>query len=98
LRRQAIWPPKGKLQGEIASELGVSIMTLYRWRKTLADPDRPLVPDETTLFVQELGASQHIADLQLENARLRRLVTDLLLEKMVVEEDSQRRKVSASSI
>jgi hypothetical protein len=32
------------------------------------------------------GADDRMAELQLENSRLRRLVTDLLLEKIKVEE------------
>jgi hypothetical protein len=35
------------------------------------------------------GASLRIAELQLENSRLRRLVTDLLLEKVKLEEALQ---------
>src|SRR6516164_2285299 len=65
---------QGKLQSEIARALGVSVMTLHRWRK---------------LPSQSNGSSQidqkpqtRIAELQLENSRLRRLVTDLLLEQM----------------
>jgi hypothetical protein len=34
----------------------------------------------------EAGALSRIAQLQLENARLRKLVTDLLLEKMRLED------------
>jgi transposase-like protein len=69
---------RGKLQSEIARALGVSVMTLHRWRKA---PPRPQ-PDRTR------GADR-IAELQLENARLRRLVTDLLLEKIKHEEAAQ---------
>jgi putative transposase len=58
---------QGKLQGEIAHTLGVSVMTLHRWHK----------------------ADDRIAELQLENSRLRRLVTDLLLEKIRLEEAAQ---------
>jgi transposase-like protein len=67
---------QGKLQSEIARALGVSVMTLHRWRK---------------LPSQSNGSSQigQIAELQLENSRLRRLVTDLLLEQMKLEEVSQ---------
>jgi transposase-like protein len=66
---------KGKLQSEIARTLGVSVMTLHRWRKA-------------ALVGADGGGSQHhqIVELELENARLRRLVTDLLLEKTMLEE------------
>jgi putative transposase len=83
---------QGKLQSEIASTLGVSVMTLHRWRKAHSKPATVLV-DETAHFEQELGGSQRIANLQLENARLRRLVTDLLLEKMKIEEAARDAKL-----
>jgi hypothetical protein len=36
------------------------------------------------------GAGNQITELQLENSRLRRLVTDLLLEKIKLEETAHR--------
>jgi len=78
---------EGKLQSDIARTLGVSVMTLHRWRKALPGPQPALVaiheasqPDRTR------GGGDRIAELQLENARLRRLVTDILLEKIRLEE------------
>jgi len=65
---------QGKLQSEIAHTLGVSVMTLHRWRKAPPEPQ---------------PADHRIAKLQVENSRLRRLVTDLLLEKIKVEEAGQ---------
>jgi hypothetical protein len=35
------------------------------------------------------GADDRITELQIENSRLRRLVTDLLLEKVKLEEAAQ---------
>jgi hypothetical protein len=71
---------QGKLQSEIAQSLGVSVMTLHRWRKLpVKSNPRPI----------DLSPSQRITDIQLENARLRRLVTDLLLEKMKLEETTR---------
>jgi putative transposase len=60
---------QGKLQSEIARTLGVSVMTLHRWRKALLG-DRP---------AHEADQQDRIAQLQFENSLLRRLVTDLLL-------------------
>jgi transposase-like protein len=77
---------RGKLQSEIARTLGVSVMTLHRWRKALPGPQAAHEagqPDRTR------GADGRIAELELENARLRRLVTDLLLEKIKLEEAAQ---------
>jgi putative transposase len=84
---------QGKLQREIARTLGVSVMTLHRWRKASPGPQTAFVatheahqPDRT------LGGRDPIAELQLENSRLRRLVTDLLLEKIKVQENDLSRQ------
>ncbi len=84
---------QGKLQSDIARTLGVSVMTfmtLHRWRKA------PPGPQPEFVAVQEAGqpdrrraGGDRIAELQLENSRLRRLVTDLLLEKIKLEEAVQ---------
>jgi transposase-like protein len=84
---------QGKSQSEIARTLGVSVMTLHRWRKAPPGPQPALVatsearePDRTR------GADDRIAELQVENSRLRRVVTDLLLEKIRLEEVAERQK------
>ena len=78
---------QGRLQSEIARTLGVSVMTLHRWRKK--PPTTQTVP--TTNGPNQFDQTPHarITELQLENSRLRRLVTDLLLEKMKLEEAFQ---------
>jgi putative transposase len=87
---------QGKLQTEIARTLGVSVMTLHRWRK--GSPRRHNAAGPTNGGVNSANAvpdqSDRIAELQLENVRLRRLVTDLLLERMKLEEaaDAQGRR------
>jgi putative transposase len=79
---------QGKLQSEIARTLAVSVMTLHRWRKT--PPGSFSAPEETDDIDQsDRSYDRKISDLQLENLRLRRLVTDLLLEKMKLEEAAQ---------
>ena len=80
---------QGKLQSEIARTLGVSVMTLHRWRKMSPAPRVAAAGlNEPGQFDQAPHGSR-IAELQLENSRLRRLVTDLLLEKMKLEEAFQ---------
>ncbi len=80
---------QGKLQSDIARTLGVSVMTLHRWRKmSLLSRATPTGLDEPSQLEQAPHASR-IAELQLENSRLRRLVTDLLLEKIKLEEAFQ---------
>jgi putative transposase len=81
---------QGKLQSEIARTLGVSVMTLHRWRKAPPVPRPALVATHEAGQSNRLrGGGDRIAELQLENLRLRRLVTDLLLEKIKLEEAAQ---------
>jgi putative transposase len=74
---------QGKLQGEIARTLGVSIMTLHRWRKL---PSAPQTMPAGSNSSGQIDRAPGLVDLELENSRLRRLVPDLLLEKMRLEE------------
>jgi putative transposase len=82
---------QGQRQREVARSLGISVMTFHRWRKAQNeqvshDQGRVNGQDADERGIQERG--QKIADLQLENSRLRRLVTDLLLEKIKLEESA----------
>src|SRR5262245_10245952 len=79
---------KGQTQVEIGKSLRVSVMTIHRWRK-MRDRQVPYPRAEDARVLEqsvignrtsEAGALSRIAQLQLENARLRKLVTDLLLE------------------
>ena len=79
---------RGKLQSEVARTLGVSVMTLHRWRKTQPAYEASQAP-------RTRGWRNRIAELQFENLRLRQLVTDLLLEKIKFEEAAQKSKISA---
>ncbi len=78
---------EGRPNGEIAKALNVSIMTYHRWRKTRAALSLAVGSqhgaESKTAPVEQAA---RIGELQLENLRLRRLVTDLLLEKMTLEE------------
>jgi len=86
---------EGKLHSEIARSLGISVMTYHRWRKARLNQTvrPPVTPHEPPPSAEPNGAPQEIdiqleraRELQLENARLRHLVTDLLLEKLKLEE------------
>ena len=77
---------QGKLQSEVARTLGVSVMTLHRWRKAQPAYEASHAP-------RTRGWRNRIAELQFENLRLRQLVTDLLLEKIRLEEAAQGSKI-----
>jgi hypothetical protein len=80
---------QGKLQPEIARAIGVSVMTFHRWRKLSHDQTQPIAGPTAVATARSWSTNEganRIAQLKLENARLRRLVTDLMLEKMQLEE------------
>lgn len=77
LRQVEALVSQGKTLGEATKLVGVSRQTLYRWRGEHAD-----------------GADAHpdrLRELEAENDKLRKLVTDLLLQKMVLEERLSRK-------
>ena|SRR6266508_6326063 len=81
---------QGKLQSDIARALGVSVMTLHRWRNIPARPrSAAMVTEDISGADLAHNEDKRIGELQIENSRLRRLVTDLLLEKMKLEEASR---------
>ncbi|CAL80649.1 putative transposase [Bradyrhizobium sp. ORS 278] len=83
----------GQSQAKACKALGVSVMTYHRWRKSqssvigtglLRGSDEPAIRG---VFEQKADADEkRIDELLVENERLRRIVTDLLLEKMKIEE------------
>jgi putative transposase len=96
LGQAAALSSEGQTQSEIAKALGISVMTFHRWRKAkqplyLATAGArtlgQIVSDTST---SESDRVSRIAKLQLENSQLRRLVTDLLLEKMRLEDEQHR--------
>jgi transposase-like protein len=101
LRQAAVLAGRGQSQSEICKTLGVSVMTFHRWRKQV-----PIKSIATLPVMNDSGASDasnskraspddvRIHDLQLENSRLRRIVTDLLLEKAKIEEAIERKSKS----
>jgi transposase len=89
---------KGKTQREISKALGVSIMTYHRWKKT---PNISAGSAEGTERGKAEGrvqasnarsSEETIRQLELENSRLRRLVTDMLLEKLQLEDEIRARQ------
>lgn len=86
---------RGQSQAQACRALGVSVMTFHRWRKQR--PSRGTEQVHSTELPVEAGLAQKIPgvgdwdtervkELRLENDRLRKIVTDLLLEKMQIEE------------
>jgi len=84
----------GNSQVDICKALGVSVMTLHRWRKLPLRREDRSTPgediDEPAIFSTNpptmADMRRALEELTLENRRLRKIVTDLLLEKMRIEE------------
>jgi transposase-like protein len=87
LSQAAAMSAQGRLHSDIAKALGISAMTYHRWRKA-REPSSLVVGSQHSadLKTSPIGQTTRISELQVENSRLRRLVTDLLLEKMNLEE------------
>lgn len=88
---------RGKTQREISKALGVSIMTYHRWKKMLKSPEAATdgagsAIDHGVSAPRDGGSQDAIKRLELENAQLRRLVTDMLLEKLKYEEELRARQ------
>ena len=87
---------KGKTQREISKALGVSIMTYHRWKKML-NAEGPVDLPGSIQSEARAGKSGHansdemIRRLELENSQLRRLVTDMLLDKLKLEDELRSR-------
>ena len=80
---------QGRLHGDIAKSLGISVMTYHRWRKARRLTPLASRPAAAAALADNLPGREQmnqIRELRLENLRLRRLVTDLLLEKDKLEE------------
>ena len=85
----------GRSQLEVCKALGVSVMTFHRWRKlpmvAKAKVDAPTIVPEQLSRAEPLSVvemARIVEELIVENGRLRKIVTDLLLEKMKLEESS----------
>jgi putative transposase len=83
----------GVLHRDIAKSLGISLMTYQRWRRArkplaYSMPRVAAYAERAAVPVDREEISQ-ISELKIENSRLRRLVTDLLLEKLELQESLQ---------
>ena len=72
LREAEVKLAKGTAIAQVCKDLGVTEPTYYRWRKEYGG-----VPIEQ---------AKRLKDLERENARLRRLVADLSLEKQILKD------------
>jgi transposase-like protein len=62
----------GETVGMVSRELGISEQTYYRWRKEFGG--------------LKVDQARQLKDLEKENARLKRAVANLTLDKLILEE------------
>lgn len=84
---------RGLPQADICSSLGISVMTYHRWRKmpSLAlalNPDHHQfeahsAPRAFSPFISVTDL-QRLREVQLENQQLRKIISDLMLERLQI--------------
>ena len=72
LREAAVLLGQGKTVAEVAEALAINETTYYRWRAEYGG--------------MKLSQAKRLKELERENARLRKAVADLTLDKMIVKE------------
>jgi len=75
LRQVDVLTSQGKNVAEAIRSIGVSEVTYYRWRQEFGGLKRDQV--------------KRLRDLETENTRLRRAVSDLTLDKLILQEASR---------
>jgi len=72
LRQAEVLLSQGKTTGETCRVIGIAEQTYYRWRKDYGG--------------MQVGQAKKLKSLEQENARLKRLVADLSLDKAILDE------------
>ena len=75
LRQADVLLGEGKKVPEVVKALGIHEVTYYRWRKEYGG--------------LQVSQAKRLKDLERENARLRRAVSDLTLDKLILQEASR---------
>jgi len=76
LREAEILLAQGMKVPEVVRELGIHQVTYYRWRKEYGG--------------MRVNQMKRLKELETENSRLRRAVSDLTLDKMILQEAAKR--------
>ena len=75
LREAEVLVAKGGSAADASRQIGVAEQTLYRWRKEYGG--------------MRVDQARRMKDLEAENVRLKKLVADLSLDKMILVEASK---------
>ena len=75
LREADVLLAQGRTVGEVCRRIGVSEQSYYRWRKEYGG--------------LKVGPAGRLKDLEAENARLKRAVAELTLDKLILKEAAE---------
>ena len=75
LRQAEVELSKGKTVAEVARLLGVTYQTYYRWRNEYGG--------------LKLDQAKRLKELERENARLKRAIAELTLDKLILKEAAE---------
>ena len=75
LREADVASGQGRSVGEVCRDLGITPVTYYRWRKEYGG--------------LKLDQAKRLKELERENARLRKAVSDLTLDKLILKEAAE---------
>lgn len=75
LRQVEVLQGQGKSVPDAVRQIGVTVQTYYRWRKEYGGVNRDQL--------------KRLKEFETENQRLRRAVSDLILDKMILAEAAQ---------
>ena len=75
LREAEVGLARGKSVKLISRELGITEQTYYRWRREYGG--------------MKVSQARRLKELERENARLKRAVADLTLDKLILEEAAE---------
>jgi putative transposase len=72
LRQAEVLLHEGKVVAEVCRELGVTDSTYYKWRREYGG--------------MKMDQARRLKDLERENTRLKRVVADLTLDKLILQD------------
>ena len=75
LREADVLLAQGRTVGEVFRRIGVSEQSYYRWRKEYGG--------------LKVGQARRLKDLEAENARLKRAVAELTLDKLILKKTGE---------
>ncbi len=75
LREAEVLLSQGMKTGEICRQIGISEQTYYRWRREYGG--------------LKVSQARRLKDLEKENARLRKAVSDLTIDKLILKEAAE---------